>query len=112
MREITRESLLAARLLPVSVTDVAVRRISFEPGQRAGRHKHPCPVVGYVLEGTAVFQIEGEPVRELPAGSAFYEPAGAVIARFDNWSSSAAMKFVAFYLLSGRQELIEWLPEE
>jgi hypothetical protein len=34
-----------------------------------------------------------------------------VILRFDNASSSAPMKFIAHYLLNGKQELIEMLPE-
>jgi hypothetical protein len=34
-----------------------------------------------------------------------------VILRFDNASSSAPMKFIAHYLLNGKQALIEMLPE-
>jgi len=34
-----------------------------------------------------------------------------VIVRFDNASSSAPLKFIAHYLLHGKQELIEMLPE-
>ena len=88
-----------------------MREIVFEPGQLGGRYKHPCPVVGHILEGTAVLEIEGQPAQPLPAGSAFYEPAEAVIMRFDNASSTEPMKFVAYYLLEGKQELIEMLPE-
>jgi hypothetical protein len=45
----------------------------------------------------------------LPAGSAFHEPAGTIIAQFDNDSVSEPMTFVAFYLLDGNQELIQML---
>jgi hypothetical protein len=54
-----------------------------------------------------VYQVEGEPEQILPAGSAFHEPAGAIIAEFGNASDSEPMKFVAFYLLNGEQDLIE-----
>jgi hypothetical protein len=48
----------------------------------------------------------------LPAGSAFHEPAGAIIANFGNASDSEPMTFVAFYLLKGEQELIRMLEAQ
>ena len=80
-----------------------------EAGQQAGRHLHPCAVLGYIVEGTASYQIEGEAMQTLPAGSAFYEPADTVIANFGNASDSEPMTFIAFYLLDGEQELIQML---
>ncbi len=80
-----------------------------DPGQQGRRHLHPCAVLGYVLEGTAVFRVEGEPEQTLCAGSAFYEPADTVIANFGNASDVEPMTFVAFYLLDGEQELIRIL---
>jgi quercetin dioxygenase-like cupin family protein len=110
---ILRKPLLSAALGSRTVTQVEVREIVFAPGQRTGRHSHPCPVVGYIAQGTALFQREDETeARTLDAGSAFYEPADAVIARFDNASSSQPMKFIAYYLLNGDQQLIEMLPQE
>ena len=50
--------------------------------------------------------------RFLSAGSAFYEPAGKVILRFDNASPCEKMRFICYYLLEGEQELIEMLPQE
>jgi quercetin dioxygenase-like cupin family protein len=80
-----------------------------QPGQQAGRHLHPCAVVGYVVQGTAVIHVDGEPEQTLPAGSAFYEPADTIIANFGNASDLEPMTFVAFYLLDGEQELIRML---
>lgn len=108
---IIRKPLLNIALGTRTVTSIDVREISFAPGQKTGRHKHPCPVVGFVAEGTAILEIEGEEPRQLSAGSSFYEPAERVILRFDNSSASAPMKFIAHYLLNGTQELIEMLPE-
>jgi quercetin dioxygenase-like cupin family protein len=42
------------------VTRVDVREIVFQPGQETGLHKHPCPVFGYIAEGEAVLEIQGE----------------------------------------------------
>ena len=95
-----------------TITSIEAREIAFEPGQTGGRHSHPCPVVGYILEGTAVLEVEGQPPQSLPTGSAFYEPANVPIARFDNASATEPMRFLAYYLLEGEQPLIEMLPAQ
>jgi quercetin dioxygenase-like cupin family protein len=106
---VQRKHLLTAVLGSRNVSSVDVREIRLAPGQQAGRHLHPCAVLGYIVEGTAIYQIEGEAAQVLPAGSAFYEPAGRVIANFGNASQTKSMLFVAFYLLDGQQELITML---
>ena len=106
---IVRRPLLTADLNNKNVTRVDVREIVFEPGQETGVHKHPGPVFGYIAEGEAVLEVQGEPAQKLPAGSAFYEPAGRVISRFDNASPCEKMRFICYYLLEGKQELIEML---
>ena len=106
---IQRKQLLKAVLGNRTVTSADVREIRMEPGQQSGRHSHPCAVLGYIVAGTAVYQIEGHAEQTLPAGSAFYEAANTVIANFGNASKSEAMIFVALYLLDGEQELIRML---
>jgi quercetin dioxygenase-like cupin family protein len=107
---IVRRPLLSVALGDRNISKVEVREIVFQPGQQTGRHLHPCPVVGYIAEGTAVLQIDGEAPLTLPTGSAFHEPAKATIVRFNNASETAPMKFIAYYLLDGEQELIQMLP--
>jgi quercetin dioxygenase-like cupin family protein len=109
VKTINRKQLLSVPFDNKNVTSVEVREINFEPGQETGRHRHPCPVLGYIVEGAAIVQIEGQPEQPLAAGQAFYEPAGAVM-RFDNASSEHPLKFIAYYLLHGKQDLIEMLP--
>ena len=109
VKTIVRKRLLSVPLNSRNVTSVEVREISFEPGQETGRHLHPCPVLGYIVHGAAVVQVEGQPERRLVAGDAFYEPAGKVM-RFDNASSDLPLKFVAYYLLNGQEDLIQMLP--
>jgi quercetin dioxygenase-like cupin family protein len=106
---IERKQLLAAALGNRNVTTVDIREITLGAGQRSGRHIHPCAVVGYIAEGTAFYQVEGESVQTLPAGSAFYEPAGKIITDFGNASDRVPMTFVAVYLLDGEQDLITML---
>lgn len=75
-----------------------------------GLHRHPCPVISYVVEGTIRFQIRGEKIQIIRAGQICYEPAGAIIEHFDNASDGAPAKFIPYYLLNGQKELIEMLP--
>jgi quercetin dioxygenase-like cupin family protein len=82
--------------------------IAFRPGQKTGVHIHPIPVIGYVVQGTIVFQIDGQPAKTLTAGSAFAEPANAKILVFDNASTQEPASFVACYLMGADdRELIK-----
>jgi len=93
---------------PISVVDV--REIVLQPKQMTGLHRHPCPVVSYVVEGAITFQIRGEKMQVIHAGQVCYEPAGAIIEHFDNASDHDTAKFIPYYLLNGQKELIEMLP--
>ena len=48
------------------------------PGVSAGRHSHPGYEFGYLLEGSAVMQFDGEPPTELKAGDSYVIPAGTI----------------------------------
>lgn len=97
---LTRRLLLAATIDDgKTVTSVQSAQIDFAPAQATGRHRHPIPVVGQVLRGAFQFQVDGEAVRTLTAGDAFYEPANTAILRFDNASDREPASIVAFYLM-------------
>ena len=106
---VQRKQLLKAVLGNRNVSAADVREIRLEPGQQGGRHLHPCAVLGYIVAGTAVYQVEGQEEQILPTGSSFYEAANQVITNFGNASDTEPMVFVAFYLLDGEQELIRML---
>jgi quercetin dioxygenase-like cupin family protein len=108
---INRKSLLAAQLESAKTTKrVEAKQIDFEPGQITGLHDHPCPVVGYIVNGSVKFQIQGEPLKVLHAGDAFFEPPNKRILHFDNTSDTDRMTFVAFYLLGASdRDLIRML---
>jgi quercetin dioxygenase-like cupin family protein len=50
----------------------------FVPGGAAGRHTHPGEELGYVVEGTLLLEVDGQPARTLNAGDAFFVEAGKV----------------------------------
>jgi quercetin dioxygenase-like cupin family protein len=100
---ITRTIVSDVRLPTVKATDrVQAREIKILPSQRAGLHVHNGPVFGSIVEGSVVYQIEGQPESVLRPGDVFYEPEGARIARFD--AQQDGVTFLAFFLLSPGQE--------
>jgi quercetin dioxygenase-like cupin family protein len=111
MPKIVRKELFRAQIGRQPVSTIDGREIVFQPGQKTGLHRHPCPVVSYVVEGAVRFRAHGEKMKTVHAGQICYEPAGAVIEEYDNASGTARAKFIGFYLLNGQKELIEMLPE-
>jgi quercetin dioxygenase-like cupin family protein len=59
-------------------TTVSVVEVTLEPGQAGKPHRHPGPVIGYVLEGEYEWAIDDQPAKTLKAGDTFYEPTGCL----------------------------------
>jgi quercetin dioxygenase-like cupin family protein len=60
MEPVTRDIVLDVRLgAPKDTHRVQARRIQMQPGVAAGLHVHNGPVVGSIVEGTVVFQVDG-----------------------------------------------------
>jgi quercetin dioxygenase-like cupin family protein len=66
------------------------------PGMAAGRHSHFGYELGYVLEGSAVLEIEGEQPKTLNAGDSYVIPAGKV---HDAKTAAGAAKVIAIYIV-------------
>ncbi|HMH59004.1 MAG TPA: cupin domain-containing protein [Galbitalea sp.] len=107
---VTRETLLDARFDQIKrTTRVEVRRIRMLPGYPGGLHVHNTPVVGSILEGSVIYQIDGEPEQVLRAGDVFYEPEGVRIARFD--ALEDGVTFLGYFLIAEGQEAELRMPE-
>ena len=48
------------------------------PGSGSGRHSHPGTETGYVISGTSVLEIDGEPAKTLNAGDSYVTPNGKI----------------------------------
>jgi len=59
-------------------TKVTVVEVTLEPGQAGKPHRHPGPVIGYVLEGEYELGIDDQPSKVFKAGETFYEPTGCL----------------------------------
>jgi len=96
-----------------NVASISVVRIDYKPAQRTGRHIHPMPVIGYVLEGSFVVKISGRAETHYPVGQSLYEPADTLIERFDNDSAMKPAVLIGHYLAgAGQTELVRILPDK
>jgi quercetin dioxygenase-like cupin family protein len=96
---ISRSTLLDQPLAGgMDVSHVEVRRISIAANTTGGAHVHNGPVFGTIESGSVTFQIGEEPEAVLRAGDVFYEPAGAVVSKFDTTSEDVV--FLGYFLLA------------
>jgi quercetin dioxygenase-like cupin family protein len=60
--------------------EVVLVELNIPPGARSSGpgHRHPGPVLGYIVEGQMRFAIDHQPEQVLPMGRTFFEPSGAV----------------------------------
>jgi quercetin dioxygenase-like cupin family protein len=65
---------------PLEGFEAVLVELNIAPGSRSSGpgHRHPGPVLGYVVEGQMRFAINNEPERVVPVGGTFFEPSGAV----------------------------------
>jgi quercetin dioxygenase-like cupin family protein len=53
-------------------------QVDFQPGATSGRHTHPGEELGYILEGSIRFEMDGQPTVVKKAGEFFMVPAGTI----------------------------------
>lgn len=105
---ISRKELLKTAL-DQKMKSTEIQEITMAAGQGAPEHLHPCPVLGIINSGEAVFQIQGKEKVILHEGDAFYEPKNVKILHFDNASSDKPLVFTAIYLKKGNEENIKFI---
>jgi len=72
--------------------------VTYGPGESSAPHSHPCPIVGYVLEGAVRMRVEGSPEAVYKAGEAFYEEADAKHLVSANVSRTERARFLAMFI--------------
>lgn len=73
------------------------------PGAVTPKHKHPGEEFAYILEGTVVLEVEGQPARTLQAGEAVIVPAGTPhLARN---AGSGPVKILSTYVIDQGQPI-------
>lgn len=71
--------------------------ITYGPGEASAPHTHPCPLVGYVLEGAVRMRVGDSPEVVYKVGDTFYEDANAKHLVSANASSTARARFLAYF---------------
>jgi quercetin dioxygenase-like cupin family protein len=78
--------------------DAKIVEVTYGPGDASSPHSHPCPVIGYVLEGSVRIQVEGEPEAIYKPGESFYEAPNGIHQVSANASNQEPAKFLAYFL--------------
>ena len=85
--------------------------VVYGPGGSSPPHRHPCPVIGYVVEGRFRTQVEGGPETIYRAGESFFEEANAVHVISANGSDKEPVRFLAYFTCDQQAPLSIDVPE-
>jgi quercetin dioxygenase-like cupin family protein len=77
------------------------------PNVNIGRHTHPGPESGYMLEGDFVLLVEGHPDKLVKAGESYQVPPGAV---HDARTGERGAKVIATYVVEKGKPLATPAP--
>ena len=74
-----------------------VLEVTYEPGGASTPHRHPCPVVGYVVQGNLRTQAEGGRAAVYRAGETFFEAPNVVHLVSANARDDKPARFLAIF---------------
>ena len=92
------EPLLVKQLADLPGKEALMITVSYEPGGADDIHRHDSHVFVYVLEGSIVMQVKGEPAVTLKAGQTFYEAPDDVHVVGKNASTTEPAKFLVLLI--------------
>lgn len=85
--------------------EVVMASVEIAPGANAGSHRHPGAEIGYVLEGSVVFDHAGRPAVTKKAGEFFQNDVAAVHDAKN--AGKAPAKILAIYIVEKGKPLAE-----
>jgi quercetin dioxygenase-like cupin family protein len=90
---------LSRSLPPMDGREIRVKivDVTYPPGGANASHTHPCPVVGYVLQGALRMRVNDEPEAIYRSGDTFYEGAGDIHRTSANASATEPARFLAYF---------------
>jgi quercetin dioxygenase-like cupin family protein len=90
---------LSRTLKPMDGREIRVRvvEVTYPPGGANASHTHPCPVVGYVLEGSLRMQVNDGAEALFKKGDTFYEEPGDIHRVSANASTTEPARFLAYF---------------
>jgi quercetin dioxygenase-like cupin family protein len=87
--------------------DAVLVEVNFRPGASSREHRHPGPILGYVVDGQMRTAIDHQPDQIIPAGGTFFEPYGALHTSFGSANAEAPVRAVAFLVVPTGSPLTE-----
>jgi quercetin dioxygenase-like cupin family protein len=88
--------------VPGTTYETVIGIAEIAPNVSIGRHTHPGPESGYVMEGGFELLIDGEPPRQLKAGESYKVPPGTI---HDAKTAADGAKVIATYVVAKGQPL-------
>jgi len=79
---------------------IVVLELEVAPQAASKPHRHPGPVVGYVLEGELEVAVDDGPVKVYKPGEVWYEPSRALHRVNKNPSRTKPARFLAFMMMT------------
>lgn len=90
---------------------VMIATVTLAPGQSAAPHLHPGSIFAYVLEGSVVSQLEGEPPRTYKQGETWYEAPRVHHLVTRNASTTQPARLVVWAIVGDKEPVKLPLPQ-
>lgn len=105
---------IAQPVPPLNGANVVIKvlEVTYPPGASSEAHRHPCAVIGYMLEGAMRMQLKGRPEVTYKTGETFYEPPNAVHAIAANASKTKRARFTVTFVCDRETPLMVPAPGE
>lgn len=78
--------------------NASIVEVTYGPGGYSLPHSHPCPVIGYVIEGALRIKLNRDPEVVYHAGQSFYEAPNSAHLVSANASDKKPVKFLAYFV--------------
>jgi quercetin dioxygenase-like cupin family protein len=90
------KQLLTQDLAGIPGKEAVMLTVEYPPGGSSLPHRHDADVFVYVLEGSLLMQVDGQPAVTLGPGQTFHESPTDIHRQSANASASQPAKFVVF----------------
>ena len=88
--------------VPGSNFETVIGIAEIVPNVSVGRHTHPGPESGYMLEGEMVLMVQGQPDKTVKMGESYQVPSGAI---HDAKTGPQGAKVIATYVVEKAKPL-------
>jgi quercetin dioxygenase-like cupin family protein len=92
---------------PLEGFDAVLVELNFQPGMSVPEHRHPGPIIGYVVDGQMRTAIDHQADQIVSAGGTFFEPHGALHTAFSSAKPDAPVHAVAVLVVPTGSPLTE-----